>query len=151
MKYSLVIAVLLGALAVEASIVQTNVRILDDELGEDKVKKAQAAPGKSSAETPVEAGESKDDVKTTKQNELIAKIQASGDNASQRFDAMHNVWGGRDKALKAAEAENVKVEEVKKEKKIEQKEKDDVDAETWTSDMPDKYLKPKEEYYLQKH
>ena len=81
MKYSLVIAVLLGALAVEASIVQTNVRILDDELGEDKVKKAQAAPGKSSAETPVEAGESKDDVKTTKQNELIAKIQASGDNA----------------------------------------------------------------------
>ena len=32
---------------------------------------------------------------------MIAKIQASGDGDSQKFDAMHNHWGARDKANKA--------------------------------------------------
>ena len=95
-KYSLIIAALLGCtLSVNAIRVQSG---LEDQMfvqvssikggddadpaDSDPIKKEQAAPGKSSSETPLEAGESKDDAKTNKQNELISKIQASGDNDS---------------------------------------------------------------------
>ena len=77
-KYSLIIAALLGcSSSVNAIRVQNGLEeqmLLqvssikggdDGDLADsDPIKKAQAAPGKSSAEVPVEAGESKEDGKT---------------------------------------------------------------------------------------
>ena len=101
LKYLTLVA-LLGLTSTSAlRLEQSSVLSVSDDFGEDKVKKQQADPGKSSADKKPEAGESQDDEKTKKQNDLIKQIQASGDNESKIFDAMHEHWAGRDDKLKA--------------------------------------------------
>ena len=112
-KYSLIIAALLGASLTTVDAIRVHQADVQDQMlvqlqkkeeklpaDEDHVKVKEATPGKSSAEKPAEEGESQEDAKDAKQKNLIAEIQASGDTASQKFDAMHEHWGARDKAKK---------------------------------------------------